>query len=165
MAEDPRFVEVAPGVAIRHTPELDQNGHALYGEVVYTRPSPEELDEAAHRLEVIRSNISVLRDEVRNLERAWAPTAAHDQTYRDVQGLLTAALMMLHEPGTRFPKWAERKRNQLAHPETYVVREGFGDQRDENGLIEVWWWDRYHTNFGPNLRSMPWREPNGDAHV
>lgn len=151
--------EVAPGVAVAWTPELDESGHARYGEVVYTRPSPEELDQAGRRVRTIRDNISVLRSEVDNLERAWAPTAAGDQRYRDVQGLLTAALVMLHEAEERFPTWAERKRERLAHPETYVIKDGFGDQLGEDGLVGVWWWDDYHTRMGPNLSPMPWREP------
>lgn len=133
---------------------------AQFGEVVYTRPSPDELDEAAHRIEVIRSNLSVLRSEVENLERAWSPTPAHDRTFRDVEGLLTAALVLLYKPMGQLPNRATAKREKLAHPETYVIEEGFSDQRDEDGLVSVWWWDRYHEKFGPNLTPMPWREPN-----
>jgi hypothetical protein len=163
VTDSPQFVEVAPGVAVRHTPELDENGHAKYGEVAYTRPSAEELDAAALRVRAIRHNLSVLRGEVEQLETAWAPTRAGDQRYRDVQGLLTAALVMLYDAEDSFPRWAERKREKLAHPETYVVKEGFGDQRSEDGLVKVLWWDDYHTRFGPNLCPMPWREPNERA--
>jgi hypothetical protein len=156
---EPELEEVAPGVAVAITRELDENGHARFGQIIHTRPSPVELEAAGTRVKTLRSNLFVLRCEVESLEMAWAPTAAHDKRYRDVQGLLTAAMVLLYEAETAFPRRAAQKAEQLAHPETYVIREGFGDQRDEDGLVECWWWDDYHTRFGPNLHPMPWAEP------
>lgn len=126
------------------------------GCIIHTRPSPEEYEAAGERIRKLRHNIGVLRGEVENLGAAWAPTPAHDQRYRDVEGLLTAALVLLYDAECRFPKQAETKRTQLAHPEAYHIREGWQDARDEEGLVKLWWWDKYHQDFGPWLSDMPW---------
>jgi hypothetical protein len=135
---------------------------ARYGEVVYERPSPDELDAAGERVRRLRRNLFVLRSEAEQLRQGWAPLAGDDGRYRDVEGLLTAALVLLYDAEVRFPKWAEAKREKLAHPETYVVKEGFPDQRREDALVEVWWWDKYHQQFGPDLVPLPWRTKNND---
>lgn len=158
--DEPTLHEIVPGVAVSYASQLDENGHATTGQVIHKRPSPEELDFAGIRIAAIRSNIFVLRTELQNFRKAWAPHESDDKTYRDVEGLLTAALVMLYEPKQRFPNWATTKREQLAHPETYVIEEGFstgGLAGNEMGLVEQLWWDEYHKRFGPNLVPMPWR--------
>lgn len=133
---------------------------AQFGEVIHTRPSPEELEDAGNRVMTLRHNLSVLRGEVENLGAGWAPLAGDSKTYRDVEGLLTAALVLLYDAECSFSKRAEDKREKLAHPETYVIREGFHDERYETALVKVWWWDQYHQDFGPDFMPMPWRAPS-----
>jgi hypothetical protein len=134
---------------------------ARFGEVIHTRPSPEEFEDAAERVRTLRLNLGVLRSEVENLGDAWSPLPADDKRFRDVEGLLTAALVLLYDAECNFPKWADTKREKLAHPETYVIREGWADERREHALVSLWWWDRYHQRFGPDLKAMPWRSSNG----
>lgn len=130
-------------------------------EIIYSRPAPDELDEAGQRVKILRHNISVLRSEVESLGRGWAPLAGDDSRFRDVEGLLTAALVLLHESEVFFPQRAEKKRVKLTDP-SVRVEEGFQDERRENALVDVWWWDKYHQDFGPDLVPMPWRAPNQD---
>lgn len=137
----------------------EQVERAKYGEVIHTRPSPEEYEDAGERIRTLRHNLGILRSEAQQLNAGWAPNPGDTKTYRDVEGLLTAAIVLLAEPERSFPKWAEEKREKLAHPEKYVIEEGFWTERYENALVRVWWWDGYHQEWGPDFSPMPWREP------
>lgn len=146
---DTPMKEIAPGVLV----------HGGARQIIHERPTPDELDDAGLRVRTLRHNITVLRGEVESLRRGWAPLPGDDERYRDVEGLLTAALVMLYDAEVQFPKRAEVKREALANPDN-IIKPGFSDPRREDALTEVWWWDKYHQDFGPDLAPMPWRAPS-----
>ena len=102
---------------------------ATSGEVVYTLPSPEDMVARGRSIEILRCVISDIRDKVWKL-RSELIKEGHfkddgiTRDCRDVDAFLTASISKLYEWTILYPKWAEHKREQLEHPEIYVIREG-----------------------------------------
>jgi hypothetical protein len=103
---------------------------ATSGEVVYTLPSPEQMEKRGRYIEELRMKMSDIRsklDDIRyDLRReGYSNDDGFTSDLRDVNAFMTAGISRLYDAVIVYPKWAAIKREKLSHPETYVIIEGF----------------------------------------
>lgn len=112
--------------------ELDENGIAKYGEVVHRRPTPDEMIEDGTELTRIRRELGDYRAIIDDIASRYE--YALGKQLRDVSGCLTASIVMLHDPARHLPRWGAEKKDKLARPELFVLRDGFGDELQEKAF-------------------------------
>lgn len=108
---------------------MQKDTKATSGQVIFTLPSPEDMEKRGKELESLRSELATIRGKVDDLRSLLIKEGHFDddgitRDYRDVNTFLTAAISRLYESAIGFPKWAETKREMLTHPEIYMIREG-----------------------------------------